>query len=170
MKKLYVASRLIIALALIAITSLFVMQSAIAEEDDDEDGGVKLAVDLKAAGDQAKQRNIPLMIFFAAEDCEFCERLEGDYLYAMSISGEYKKRVLIRKVVIDSYDMFRDFNGKVVEASDFSDDYNIQVTPTLVFTDHRGNRLSRRIIGYNASGFFGAELDEAINMAIKHVR
>ncbi len=154
---------------LLFICALIISMPMFAEEAEQAEG-VKLAIDFKAAGDKAKQKGIPLMIFFAAEYCEYCERLEADYLSAMANSNSYKEQVLIRKVVIDSYDDFIGFNGKVVEASDFSDDYDIQVTPTLVLVDHNGIRVGKRIIGYNASGFFGAELDSAIVFATQKIR
>ena len=132
--------------------------------------GVKMAVDLQNSSQEAKQQKIPVMLFFAAEDCHYCERLEADYLHGMANNEEYQKRVIIRKVVVDDYDSLRDFSGEVVETSDFSDDFNIQVTPTLVFVDHNGTRVSKRIVGYNASGFFGAELDNVINTAIDRLK
>ena len=154
----------------IVVTILFftlpvVSKESASEENNSEEVGVKMAVDLKATGEYAKKKNIPIMIFFAAEDCVYCERLEADYLHAMANSAEYRNKVVIRKVVIDSYDDFRDFKGKTVEASDYSDDFDIQVTPTLVFLNHKGERVGKRIFGYNASGFFGSELDEFIDNA-----
>jgi len=154
---------MLVRVILVLITFLTGTQFAVADTTD----GVKIAVDLKRDAEQARQDKIPLMMFFAAEDCGFCERLEADHLRAMSNSSEYKKRVIIRKVVIDSYTDMLDFNGKETEASDFSDRFNIQVTPTLVMVDHEGTRIGRRIIGYNNSDFFGVELDSVIDAASK---
>jgi len=134
------------------------------------DSGVKLAVDLKTTGEKAKQQSLPLMMFFAAEDCGYCERLEADYLTGMANSAEYRGKVIIRKVVIDSYDELMDFNGKTIEASDFSDKFDIQVTPTVLMVDHKGDRVSKRIIGYNSSGFFGEELDNIIESASEGIK
>ena len=134
------------------------------------DSGVKMAVDLKATGAKAKQQSVPLMMFFAAEDCGYCERLEADYLAGMANSTEYRGKVIIRKVVIDSYDELLDFNGRNIEASDFSDKFNIQVTPTVLMVDHKGDRVSKRIIGYNSSGFFGEELDNIIDSASEVIK
>jgi len=135
-----------------------------------ESYGVLMATDLKNSSSQARELGIPMMMFFAAEDCGYCERLENDYLRAMSKNEEYQNRVIIRKVVIDSYDDFRDFGGDKIEASDFSDKFNIQVTPTLVFVDPAGKRVADKIIGYQNSGFFGAELDKQIELATKSIR
>lgn len=135
-----------------------------------ERSGVQMAVDLKATGEQAKQNSIPVMMFFAAEDCGFCERLEADHLHNMANSNEYQKKIIIRKVVIDSYGDLRNFSGKVVDNSTFSDDYNIQVTPTLVLVDNKGVRVGRRIVGYNGSDFFGTEIDNVIELATQKIR
>ncbi len=155
-----IVSRFLVICALVMPISIYAV----------DDFVVSMASNLKLTAESAKKQQLPLMMFFAAEDCVFCERLEADYLNAMANSEEYKHKVIIRKIVIDSYDEFSDFNGKRVEASDFSDKYNIQVTPTLVLVDHQGSRVARRIIGYNDSGFFGAELDNAIESASKNIR
>lgn len=133
------------------------------------DSGVKMAQNLQNTSEFAKAQGIPILIFFAAEDCPYCERLEGDYLHAMANSLEYKKRIVIRKVVIDSYDDFQDFSGKLVDASDFSDKFNIQIVPTLVFLDYTGQRVTKPMIGYNGSDFFGDELDQAISLATEKI-
>ena len=135
-----------------------------------ESDGVEMAVDLTKVGEQAKRHKVPIMIFFAAVDCGYCERLEADYLHAMANSAKYKKRVIIRKVVIDGYDNLRDFTGKVISSADIANDYNIDLTPTLVMVNHAGTSIGRNIVGYTKSGFFGASLDNAIDSAAKKLR
>jgi len=156
-------NRLVLSIACIMILMTF---HSLASENE----GVKMAQNLKASIQLAKIKGIPVLLFFAAEDCPYCERLEGDYLHAMANSLDYKSKILIRKVVIDSYDEFLDFNGKNIEASDFSDKFNIQVTPTLVFLNHKGQSITQPIIGYNGSAFFGAELDDAILLATNKLK
>lgn len=126
---------------------------------------VQKAEDLGQVSALANSRNIPVLLFFAARSCEHCERLEEDYLGAMSHNAEYQKKVVIRKVVIDDYDSMQDFDGRKISPEDLSQRFNIEVTPTLLMLNHKGQRLSKNMVGYNNSGFFGAYLDDLINEA-----
>jgi thioredoxin-related protein len=87
----------------------------------------------------------------------------------MSKSSEYKDKVIIRKVMIDSYDDLNGFDGKSISAEDFSEKFKVQVTPTLLLLNHQGKKLTKKIVGYNRSGFFGLYLDEAIDKARQKV-
>lgn len=147
---------------LFLVVAIIVSSAAYAREND---FSVAISSDFQTVADDAKKRQLPVLMFFAAEDCEHCERLEADYLAGMSKSTEYKDKVIIRKVMIDSDRDINDFSGKKVSAVAFSDQYKIRVTPTLMLVDHYGNKLTQKIVGYNRSGFFGAYLDEAIDTA-----
>ena len=118
----------------------------------------------------AKQKQLPVLMFFAAEDCEFCDALEADYLSAMSLAEEYDNKVIIRKFMIDAYDDVYDFQGRYISAEDLSQQFKVRVTPTLLLVDHHGDALTKKIIGYNRSGFFGAYLDDAIDEANRKIR
>jgi thioredoxin-related protein len=91
--------------------------------------------------------------------------LEEDHLASMAHNAGYKDKVIIRKVVIDDYDSFRDFEGHKVSSDEFSARFSIKVTPTLVFVDHKGNPVAKRMLGYNRSDFYSVYLDEAIEKA-----
>lgn len=137
---------------------------------DDANRQVIVVDNLQNVAKLAKLKKLPVMIFFAAEDCEFCDALEADYLSAMSLAEEYNNKVIIRKVMIDAYEDVYDFQGKNISTEDFSRYFKVRVTPTLLLVDYRGDALTRKIIGYNRSGFFGAYLDEAIDEANRKIR
>lgn len=132
---------------------------------DDGSKKVHMATDLENVSILASQNKLPVLVFFAGLECEFCEALEEDHLGSMAHSNEYKDKVIIRKVFIDDYDDFRDFEGNKVSSEDFSDRFSIRVTPTIVLMDHKGQSLTKKILGYNRSDFFGVYLDEAISEA-----
>ena len=83
----------------------------------------------------------------------------------MYISGEYDNKVIIRKVMIDSYASVRDFSGNKMESSDLAHRYNIKVTPTVMLVDSRGNELAPKILGINTVDFYSAYLDQAIELS-----
>ena len=129
------------------------------------------ATDLTVLGLQSNQNKIPIMIMYAAETCEYCERLEEDLLGPMHVSGKYNNRVIIRKVMIDAVEDIKDFRGKAVDAEDFAIYRGIQVTPTLRFVDADGNQLAPEMIGYNTPELYASYIENAIESsarAIKH--
>ena len=88
----------------------------------------------------------------------------------MERSGEYKKRVFIRKLQIDKPDFITDFKGQQVAASDVADAYDSRLTPTLVFLDHNGEEQALKIIGINSIDLFSASVDEQIDELLTAIK
>lgn len=153
----------------IIITALLLYLGTVSFADEFEQR-VIVVENLQTIAKIAKEKELPILIFFAAEDCEFCERLESDYLGAMSKSPEYKTRVIIRKFMIDGFAQVSDFNGRRIDAEQLTEKFNVTVTPTLIMLNHQGEKLTKKIVGYNRSGFYGAYLDEAIDTAADKVK
>jgi len=99
---------------------------------------------------------------YAATDCEYCTRLEQDLLGPMYKDAEYRKKVIIRKVMIDGFGNIKDFNGHTTDMGDFAFKRGIQVTPTLQFVDSRGKELAPEMVGYNTPDLYPAYVDNAI--------
>lgn len=112
---------------------------------------------------------VPVMMYFSARSCDYCERLEDNILKPMIMSGEDHGRVIINKVMLDGDTEVRDFQGAKISTSDLASHYGVKVTPTLVFTDKKGHPLTRNLVGYNGSEFFAAYMDEAIDAAKKQI-
>lgn len=147
------------------IIALFFTLAVSQSFSDEGDNEVHLANNLQQVSQQAKEEKLPVLLFFASTECEFCEMLEEDHLASMAHAPSYKDKVIIRKVNIDDYDYLQDFSGSKISADEFSDRFSIRVTPTLVFLDHKGNQLGKKMLGYNRSDFFSIYLDEAIDKA-----
>lgn len=154
-------------LIIVSVFSFLVAHAGSSQGPDD----VPRATDLTVLGLQSNQNKIPIMIMYAAETCEYCERLEEDLLGPMHVSGKYNNRVIIRKVMIDAVEDIKDFRGKAVDAEDFAIYRGIQVTPTLRFVDADGNQLAPEMIGYNTPELYASYIENAIESsarAIKH--
>lgn len=119
--------------------------------------------DLQTLGKQMKAKKIGLLLMFHASYCEYCERLEEDLLVPMLRSGEYDKKILIRKIQIDSSDDLVNFNGQTITTGQISTLYGASLTPTLVFLDASGEEQSERILGYTTPDFFSAYVDQGID-------
>jgi len=167
--------RLIITLLLTACLSWLTFSYADVDDDDDEEMSglpkIKLtkAKDLASLGALASSRKLPILIMFSMDGCDFCERMEQNYLIPMLRSGEYEDKVIIRMVKVDDYGTLRDFDGGSVASRDLPDRYGAVVTPTLVFLDSYGKELAPRIIGVGTEGFFAGEIDDAIDLALRRL-
>lgn len=131
---------------------------------------VPKTTDLHVLALQANQNKIPILIMYAAEHCEYCERLEEDLLGPMHGSGQYNNRIIIRKVMIDSVENIKDFEGEAVEAENFAFKQGIQVTPTLRFVDAHGKQLAPEMVGYNTPEMYAAYIESAIDSSNKAIK
>ena len=117
-----------------------------------------------------EKNRLPIALMFSSEYCAYCVKLENDFLIPMQISGDYVDRAVIRKVKIDYGNVIRDFDGKMVDADEFADRYNITVTPTMVFLDSHGRQLAAKQVGLTTPEFYGGYLDESIATALDMLR
>lgn len=134
------------------------------------DAAIAIAHDLKAAGTLARQRQLPILLEFAATTCGYCRTLESNVLNPMVRSGDYTHKVIMRKVVIDDDAPLRDFDGNTISAAGLAKRYGVFVTPTVVLVDGRGARLAREIVGISSIDFYGYYLDQAIDGSLRHLR
>jgi thioredoxin-related protein len=131
---------------------------------------VPSAMDLQQLGSQAKSRELPILLTFTSIICSYCELLEQDFLQPMLLSGDYRDKVMIRKLELGPGASVTDFNGRRIMASELSSRYRVFVTPTLLFIDGNGKELAERIVGINTPELFGGYLDECIETALEHLR
>lgn len=120
---------------LFALASL--MGSSLAQADDVQLQKVR---NLENLGEEARDRNLPILLMFSMNGCPYCVILEQDYLLPMLRSGQYGDKVLIRMVMVDDYASLTDFNGKRIEAEDLPTRYGAYVTPTMVFLNAEAKR------------------------------
>ncbi len=132
---------------------------------------VKVTKNLAKIGRKAARKGVPILLEFAATDCGYCVLLENEILNPMLLSGDYDNKVIIRKVYIDEGEtIVKDFNGRKTTLNKIVLRYNIFVTPTIVFIDHTGKELSKRLIGINTVEYFGGDVDNAIRESLKKIK
>ncbi|MDH5544262.1 MAG: thioredoxin fold domain-containing protein [Gammaproteobacteria bacterium] len=121
--------------------------------------------DFQTLGVQIGDSGLPVMLMFAAEDCGYCERLEADHLLPMARSDEFTRKVIIRKVMIDSYRPIKDFDGGSTSGEELAHRYDVRVTPTVMLFAQNGKRLSKKLIGYSGNEYYGWDLEKLIESA-----
>ena len=123
--------------------------------------------DLQQFSAIAKQRNVPILIFFSMTDCAFCQIIRDEYLLPMQSRKTESERILIGELLIDAYNYVGDFNGKLVSADNIGMRYMADLSPTLVFVNHKGEELAERIIGFKGRDYYDTTLEHAIKQSIK---
>ncbi len=131
---------------------------------------VPVTTDLAGLAEQARARDLPILVEFAARECGYCKLLEQEHLEPMIRSGDYADRVIIRKILVDGLDTVTYFDGSRVDAADLSFRYGVSVTPTVVLLDPRGAELTDPLVGITNIYFYGAFLDRAIDRALERVQ
>jgi len=144
------------------------------------------ASNLERDAELSRHQSIPILLYFSDHHCGYCRKLENEILLPLLRSGEYDDRVLLRKIpwlsqrAVRSFDaskgesldyqfrgpQYREHQFREYQFQDIATQYQIQVTPTLVFVDYRGRELGRRILGYSGADFFWFYLDRSINEAL----
>mgnify|MGYP000597364203 CR=1 FL=1 len=118
----------------------------------------------------AIKNQAPILILFAMEDCAYCHFVEEEHLKPMLRNpADYGDKVIIRRVMTDDFDTLIDFDGKEISNMDFSARYGAYYSPTVVFLDHNGKRLSL-ILGVRNTDFYGGDLDNSIELSLQKIR
>lgn len=128
------------------------------------------AVDLVADGVVARERRVPILLFFNRDGCPYCERALREYLGPMQRDPASAGRVLIRQVEIDKSKRLVDFAGAATSHRDFASRYNIRLTPTIWFVDGEGRTLGDPLVGLPTIDFYGAYLDQRIDDSLARLR
>jgi len=135
-----------------------------------QDARLQTVKDLESLGEQAKERELVILVMFSSDSCPFCEVMEESYLLPLLRNKAYKDKVLIRKIMVDNYETLLDFNGNRVEAEDFPRRYSAWVTPTLVFLNGDGEEVADKLVGVGTVGLFAGDIDNAIETATSRLQ
>ena len=131
---------------------------------------VPVASNLQSDGWLAQSKHLPILLAFSAIECSYCELLEEEFLQPMLLGGEYRDKIIIRKLVLDNGSRVADFTGQRINTTQLSDRYRVYITPTLLFVDENGTELAERMVGINTLELFGGYLDDCIETALLMLR
>ncbi|MCU7871747.1 MAG: thioredoxin fold domain-containing protein [Candidatus Thiodiazotropha sp. (ex Lucinoma borealis)] len=118
----------------------------------------------------ANQEKLPILLIVSQHHCPFCVRLKEEIIYPMQISGDYEDKVIIAEVLLDSSNNILDLKGNLVKPGVIGDSYKVWVTPTLLFLDHTGREIHKRMLGVNTIEMYSYYLDESLEAALRAVR
>jgi len=121
-------------------------------------------------GQVAAEKRLPILIMFSMDQCPYCELIREDFLKPMIRSGDYTDKVIIREVHSDSYATLLDFDGAKISSDELASRYGASLSPTVVFLDHKGQQLNKKMIGITTVHYYGGYLDEAIDASYKRMQ
>ncbi len=131
---------------------------------------IKSLTDLAALGKEAREKRKVIMLEMSASYCSYCLTLEEEIIKPMLRSGDYTSNVLIRKLEIDDHGKINSLTGAPTSAALLANQFDIIVTPTLIFLDGQGNEVSERILGVNTLDYYGAYVDEALQQGHQKIQ
>lgn len=127
-------------------------------------------MNMQTLGEQAKQKNLPIMLMFGAEWCEFCHQLTYEVLDPMTVSQRYEgKYVFMRHVGIDLNPLIPDFQGKPTEKRVWAEKLGADLTPTMLFMDGNGKEVAPRIVGISNIEFYPLLIHKNLNIAYQNM-
>ncbi len=125
---------------------------------------------LQALGALSTQKQLPILLMFGAESCEYCKLLVSDVLEPMALSGLYDGKVVImRHVGIDEPEPIPDWNGKPIQKSKWAYQINADLTPTVLFVDATGKEIAPRIIGISEITLYTGLIHQRLNTAYQNM-
>ena len=131
---------------------------------------IQSLTDFASTKEEALNSNKIIMLELSASYCGYCETLEEEIIKPMLRSGDYEDNVLIRQLKIDDTFLLKDTDGKQLTPAELAKKFNVNITPTLIFIDGKGNEVSKKIRGVYSLDFYGSYVDQAIDQGLKIIR
>ena len=126
--------------------------------------------DLSQLATWANKEKLPVLLIVSQHFCPFCVKIKEEIINPMQISGDYEDKVIITEIFLDSSEDILDFQGNLVKPGVIAESYKVWVTPTLLFLDHTGREIHKRMLGINTIEMYSYYLDESLAAALKAVR
>lgn len=128
---------------------------------------ITAATNLSTDGKTAKQERRAILLLVSQEHCSFCIQIKREVIGPMLRSGDYEDTLLIRELTIDDAATVIDFRGTERDSSRFALDYNVSVTPTLLFLDGEGRELVEQMVGIQTPDMYYYYVDQSVQEAIQ---
>jgi len=125
---------------------------------------------LQQLASQAKAQKLPILLVVSQHHCPFCVKLKKEVLNPMVLSGDYTDRVIMTELLLDDDADVVNLAGKSVYPGSIAADYQVWMTPTLLFIDADGVEVARRMLGVNTVEMYGYYLDESLDAALQAVK
>jgi thioredoxin-related protein len=129
-----------------------------------------MAIDLRADGEEARRKGIPVLVLFSLHGCPYCEVVRESHLLPMLADPVASKRAIIRQVDVSDTRALVDFEGRATTHGAFSTAHGVRLAPVVAFFDGRGRTAAESLTGMLLPDFYSAYLETALERATTFVR
>ena len=114
----------------------------------------------------ALNRHQPLVVMVSLEGCPFCRVARENYLYPL-----YRREGLpVVQIDMRLERPVRDFGQAATTHDALIRSWGVRVAPTLLFFGAQGNEVAERLNGAAIADFYGAYLDQRLEVARSHIQ
>lgn len=148
-----------------ALSLMLFVSTVLNAGSDDASSIVETVSDMRVLEEQASASDLPVLLLFTAEECDYCEAIRAHYLEPMIRSGQYASSILFRQLYIDEFRYLRNHRGELVGGDQMALKFDVEVTPTILFIDANGKEMAERIVGLSGADYFDKTLTTHISQA-----
>ncbi|MHB8254208.1 MAG: thioredoxin fold domain-containing protein [Acidiferrobacter sp.] len=125
---------------------------------------VPRATNLALLAGIARSHHTPIVLLFWSPACRYCAVVERDFLQPVIHEPRFR-RVIFRRVDIDSRKTLVDFAGHATTEARFAKQFHVGLVPDIKFFNARGRKVAGQMLGLSTPSFYGAYLDAALQKA-----
>ncbi len=115
-----------------------------------------------------KAHKMPMMLFFHASYCGYCQMIDNQFIIPLRFDPQFKGHLLIRRVEVDAKEMYIGRDGKKHHYLDFANRLEVRGVPFVLFVGPNGQRIAS--ITGTAPGFYDYYLAQDAKLAIECAR
>ncbi len=107
----------------------------------------------------------PLVLMVSLVDCPFCHRVRLSEMRPRQQEG-----LVVAEIDISGPRTLVDFAGASATHRDMARRYRVQVAPTVLWLNRKGDEVAERLVGASIPDFYGAYFDERMAAATAALR
>ncbi|MFP4639639.1 MAG: thioredoxin family protein [Guyparkeria sp.] len=112
-----------------------------------------------------QEQQIPMLLFFHATYCTYCQTVDDEFLQTMAESEEYDGRLIIRRVEIDSELPEIEWQGTSYTPVEFARLQGVELVPEVIYFAPDGKQVVDEIKGVTVPDFYPQYLDKRLRAA-----
>ncbi len=120
----------------------------------------------RADAERSGQRARLVVVLFSLPDCPYCDQVRREQLAPLMRDHDLAERLVVREVSIVGARTLIDFRGSQTTEAAFAKEARAKFSPTVAFFDPAGDQVVPAIVGTLLPDFYGAYLDDAIQLAL----
>ena len=110
---------------------------------------------------KATSKKVPLLVMVSLDGCPFCKVARENYLGPL----REQQGLLVFQVDMRSKRPIKNFAGLTLTQDELIRSWGVKVAPTVLFFGRGGLEIAERLTGGYIPDFYGAYLDERLQLA-----